>query len=82
MASRPGVVYVLLSVSLTASDPRADVFYTTDGTVPTRQGTPYTGPFRVEETTEVRFIALGPADPAGERPRSPILERTYEIGPR
>jgi hypothetical protein len=70
------------TISLTASDPRANVFYTTDGTVPTRQSTPYTEPFRVEETTMVKFLALGPADTTGERPRSPVLEQTYEIGSR
>jgi hypothetical protein len=66
-------------VSLAASDPRAEIFYTTDGETPTPESTPYTGPFRLEKTTTVRLLALGPAGPTGERERSPVLTWTYEI---
>jgi hypothetical protein len=63
------------SVSLTASDPQAEIFYTTDGTNPTRKSTPYTEPFRIKNTTTIKFIALGP----NETQRSPIFTETYEI---
>ena len=66
-------------VSLAASDARAQIFYTTDGETPTPESTPYTGPFRLEKTTTVKLLALGPARPTGERERSPVLTRTYEI---
>lgn len=67
------------SVTLTASDPRAEIFYTTDGTTPTPESAPYEGPFHLEETATVEFVALGPAGPAGERERSPVFTETYEI---
>ncbi|QIN84922.1 hypothetical protein GBA63_21440 [Rubrobacter tropicus] len=67
------------SVSLTASDPRAEVFYTTDGTEPTGESTPYTRPLRLEKTTTVKYLALGPPDEKGERERSPVRTETYEI---
>lgn len=66
-------------VSLVASDPRAEIFYTTDGETPTPESTPYTGPFRLKETTTVKVLALGPAGPTGERERSPVFTRTYEV---
>lgn len=67
------------TVSLTASDPQAEIFYTTDGKIPTGESTPYTKPFRVEETTTVKFLALGPGDATGERRQSPVFAETYEI---
>ena len=66
-------------VSLAASDPRAEIFYTTNGETPTPDSTPYTKPFRLEETTTVKFLALGPAGPKGERERSPVFTRAYDI---
>lgn len=66
-------------VSLVASDPRAEIFYTTNGETPTPQSPPYTKPFRLEETTTVKYLALGPAGPKGERERSPVFTRTYEV---
>ena len=66
-------------VSLAASDPRAEIFYTTNGETPAPDSTPYTKPFRLEETTTVKFLALGPAGQKGERERSPVFTRTYEV---
>lgn len=66
-------------VSLEASDPQAEIFYTTDGETPTPESTPYAGPLRLEETTTLKFLAVGPAGPAGERERSSVFARTYEI---
>ena len=66
------------SVTLTSSDPAAKIFYTTDGTEPSADSTPYEGPIQVEAPTTLKFMALGPADEAGNRPRSPISTETYE----
>lgn len=63
------------SVSLTASDPRAEIFYTTDGTNPTRKSTPYTEPFRIKTTTTIKFLAIRP----DKTQQSPIFTQTYEI---
>jgi hypothetical protein len=70
------------SVTLTSSDPAAKIFYTTDGTEPSALSTPYEGPIQVEAPTTLKFMALGPADEAGNRPRSPISTETYEQGAR
>jgi hypothetical protein len=70
------------SVTLTSSDPAAKIFYTTDGTEPSAHSTPYEGPIQVEAPTTLKFMALGPADEAGNRPRSPISTETYEQGAR
>ena len=66
------------SVTLTSSDPEAKIFYTTDGTEPSAEGTPYDGPIQVEAPTTLKFMALGPADEAGNRPRSPVSTETFE----
>jgi hypothetical protein len=66
------------SVTLTSSDPAAKIFYTTDGTEPSADSTLYKSTIQVEEPTTLKFIALGPADEAGNRPRSPISTETYE----
>jgi hypothetical protein len=65
-------------VTLTSSDPAAKIFYTTDGTEPSAHSTPYEGPIQVEAPMTLKFMALGPADEAGSRPRSPISTETYE----
>ena len=63
------------SVALTASDPQAKIFYTTDGTNPTQKSTPYTEPFRIKNTTTIKFLALGPDNTQ----RSPVFTETYEM---
>jgi hypothetical protein len=46
------------SVSITAGDPEAVLYYTTDGTVPTSRSKRYAGPIDVGKTTAIRAVAL------------------------
>ena len=57
-------------VTISAED-GADIFYTTDGTVPDGQSCAYTAPFTLTETTTVRAIAV-----RGEQ-RSEVAEATF-----
>lgn len=66
------------SVTLTASDPTARIFYTTDGSEPTPQSTPYDGPVPVTSTTMLRFVALEAAS-SKDRTRSPVVTETYTL---
>lgn len=43
------------SVELSATVPNAEIFYTTDGTLPDRQSRRYEGPFRIDKTTNLRM---------------------------
>lgn len=62
------------SVTLTASEDAANVFYTLDGTVPTPDSTPYTGPIDIPETATLKYIVV---NEAGER--SGVFEQRYVI---
>jgi hypothetical protein len=39
---------------------KADIYYTLDGTVPTKNSTRYAGPIRIERPTTLSAVALGP----------------------
>lgn len=67
------------SVSLAASDPAAKIFYTTDGTEPDRNSTPYRKPLRITESTTLKFATFPPVGSSKERLRSPVLTETYTI---
>ncbi|PJI09779.1 MULTISPECIES: TIM-barrel domain-containing protein [Clostridium] len=43
-------------VSLTASDPNASIYYTTNGTEPTASSTKYTGPITIDSSKILKFI--------------------------
>ena len=74
-AAPPGGPYPgTQSVTLTANEP-ASIFYTTDGTTPTKASTAYTGPITVSSTTTLQYIAV---DPAGNT--SAVGSQTYTIG--
>lgn len=69
-------------VTLTASNPEGEVFYTTDGSEPTEDSTPYEKPVSITEDTTLKFIALGPDGPEGsedDRRSSPVRTSTYTI---
>ena len=46
------------SVTISCSDPLAQVFYTTNGTLPTQQATPYVGPLTFTTPTTLRATAF------------------------
>ncbi len=63
------------TVTLTANDAAAKIFYTTDGvTVPSATTTPYTAPISIASTTTLQFVAI---DAAGNK--SPVGSQTYTI---
>lgn len=68
------------SVTLAASDPDAEIFYTTDGAEPTTHSTRYDGPISVADTTTLKFMAVGQAGSEGDQRRSPVFTETYTVG--
>src|SRR5205085_12361204 len=63
------------AVSLTASDPSAAIYFTTDGTTPTTASTKYTGtPIAIAATTTLQYMAL---DAQGTQ--SPVGTQVYTI---
>ncbi len=46
------------SVALTCPDKTARIYYTTDGSVPTKNATLYTAPIEIKEDTQLKFVAL------------------------
>ena len=51
--------YQSTKVTITDTAPRAEIFYTLDGSDPTEESIPYTGPFTVRDTLTVRAVARG-----------------------
>lgn len=58
----PGFYGAAQTVTITCSDPTAEIRYTTDGLNPTATSTLYTGPINVNATTAIRAAAY-PTDP-------------------
>ena len=55
-----GVIYEsTATVTISCETAGANIYYTTDGTVPTTASTLYTGPITIDETTTVKAIAGG-----------------------
>jgi Legume lectin domain/Chitobiase/beta-hexosaminidase C-terminal domain/Fn3 associated len=48
-----------IQVTITDSTPTAQIFYTTDGSMPSTGSTPYTGPFTVTSTQTINAVAVG-----------------------
>ena len=53
-----GLVEAGTRVGLTASDPAADIYYTLDGSQPTRQSLHYDGPVAIDHSLTLRAVAL------------------------
>ena len=59
--SQPGKGFTgTLPVELTSPTPGAQIYYTTNNTVPTTASTPYTGPINLTATTLIRAIVVAP----------------------
>lgn len=54
----PGFVEKNSVVSISTDTPDATIYYTTDGSVPTRNSSVYSSPFTIDETTEICTIAV------------------------
>jgi hypothetical protein len=53
------VFHPSLQVTITDSTPNAQIFYTTDGSIPSTGSTLYTGPFTIASTQTINAIATG-----------------------
>jgi hypothetical protein len=70
-----GLFNTAQAVRLTASDPAATIFFTTDGTTPTTASTKYTGtPINIAATTTLKYMAV---DAQGTP--SPVGTQVYTI---
>ena len=63
-----------ISVKLTCSDKDAEIYYTTDGSTPTKDSKKYTKAITISEDTTLKFMAIG-----DNLARSPIITRKYTI---
>lgn len=57
---KSGTYYEAQKIKLSCIEPDADIYYTTDGTVPTKKSTKYSKAISVNETTTIRFAAFAP----------------------
>jgi probable HAF family extracellular repeat protein len=60
---KPGTYHGSATVTLSHTSPAASIYYTTDGTTPTVNSTPYTAPIDVTATTTIKAIAIVPTYP-------------------
>ena len=65
-----------VSVSLTASEPEATIYYTIDGSTPTTFSTKYSGPINLDAPTTLKFIAT---DFVSTGLQSQVFMHTYII---
>jgi len=61
-----------LTLSLAKSDPMDNIFYTTDGSIPTNASTPYSGPININNNMVVRARAYNSAKLPGR-----VISNTY-----
>ncbi len=57
---KAGKYHGSVSVTLSHTSPEASIYYTTNGTAPTKNSTPYTTPILVTVTTTIKAIAIVP----------------------
>jgi len=70
----PGAYPGLQNVSLSTTTPGADMYYTTDGSVPDAGSAPYDGPIQVTSAVQVQAVA----DAAGYT-SSPVASGSYSL---
>lgn len=75
IVSPPGGFYPTGPVTIEAQCPGGQLYYTLDGSTPTRQSNRYTNPFTLTATHIIRFLAAYP-DERGEE----LWSHTYFIG--
>ena len=77
-ASPKGGLYTgARSVTLAASDPEAEIFYTTNGAEPTPDSARYDSPISVTDRATLKFIAVVPGE---DGKQSPVFTETYAVG--
>lgn len=69
-----GIYTSAQTVTITTATDGASIYYTTDGTTPTKASTQYTGAITVSETTTIKAIAAKEG-----MDNSTVAEATYEI---
>ncbi len=69
-----GTVDYLSQVRLTADDTDAAIYYTTDGSTPTRASVRYSGPIVIDHTTTIKAVAMH-----DDYVTSDVLTRTYTV---
>ena len=70
-----GIYTSAQTVAITTATDGASIYYTTDGTAPTKASTQYTGAITVSETTTIKAIAVK----EGIMDNSTVAEATYTI---
>lgn len=61
-------------VNLVCPEPDAEIYYTTDGTIPTKDSKKYTKAITISETTTLKFAAFAP-----DKSRSKVITKKYTI---
>lgn len=62
------------SVTLTSDDPKASIYFTTNGTIPTTSSTKYTAPILISSSAKLQYFAV---DTAGNK--ESVKEQNYTI---
>jgi hypothetical protein len=76
VAAPAGGAYTVGQMVSLVTDETAAVYFTTDGTVPTQDSSPYTAPIRLAANTTIRYVAV---DVTGNI--SPASAQTYLVSP-
>lgn len=65
------------TVEITCADPGADIYYTTDGSVPTLESSQYTAPLKITETTDFTFRTFRPNGKKGDIVKTRYIKSDY-----